>query len=405
MTFGIAGTSRTSRYDIAIVGGGPAGASLAIHLVRREGVSPDRIVIVDKARFPREKPCAGAISQFGVDCLAAIGVSIDVPALTMQGVRILARESAGETAFPMGVLVRRDAFDHHLLETARALGVTVRDGEGLLALARTPKGFVLRVGARAERDSPEAAIDARFVAACDGAGSTTRKLLGLREPDRKGHLYVLENDAGAADEAVKRGVIDFDLSILEDGLEGYYWDFPTPLDGTTKVSRGIYHANFSPRSDVKAVLARHLARRGVDIARVRLKPFSTRPFVARTTTWVRGVVFVGEAAGIDQTTGEGIAQAIAMGGIAAPHLARALVTGDRAFYDYDRAVRSSTVGRHLLQSAFLAPRVYGRFGGPAKRYLLQSEYARASAMRWYHGQALSLGTQLRLGLGLARAVV
>jgi flavin-dependent dehydrogenase len=156
---------------------------------------------------------------------------------------------------------------------------------------------------------------------------------------------------------------------------------------------------------VKDVLARSLARRGIDIAKVKLRPFSTRPFVRRSIAWVPGVVLVGEACGIDQTTGEGIAQAIDMGRIAARHLALAFETGNPRFESYERAVRASTTGRHLLQSAWMARRVYGPFGRPARKFLLHSDYARAAAMKWYRGESLGWGTNLRLGLGLVASVL
>jgi flavin-dependent dehydrogenase len=388
-------------YDVAIVGGGPAGSSTALHLVRREGVRPDRIVVVDKAKFPRDKPCAGAVSQLGLDVLAAVGVDVTVPSVAMNGVRVLSGEDVGETIEHMGLCIRRTEFDAHLLDAARADGVGVRDGDGLCAIERTGSGFAITTTSGAKMTS-------RFVAACDGAGSATRKLLKIREPDRKGHLYVLDTEPAPADSGVKRGLVDFDLTVLDDGLEGYYWDFPTVIEGGAQVSRGIYHANLT-RSDapsgesVKDILGRALARRGIDIAKVKLRPFSTRPFVRRSTAWVPGVVLVGEACGIDQTTGEGIAQAIDMGRLAARHLAVAIKTHDRRFIDYERAVRDSTTGRHLLQSAWLARRVYGAFGHPARRYLLRSAYARGAAMRWYRGEQLSILTQLRLGLGLASA--
>jgi len=386
----------TIDVDVAIGGGGPAGASAALFLVRREGIDPRRIALVDKAVFPREKPCAGAVSQLGVEELASLGVGLRVPSIEMRGVRVLVEGEIGETLYRMGVVVRRSEFDARLLDEARGDGVRVREGEALRAIDPDGRGYRLTTAA--------GIIRARFVAACDGAGSTTRKLLGLREPERKGHLYVLETEALEGDAGPARGLVDFDLSVHEEGLEGYYWDFPTPIGGTTHVSRGIYHANFTPRSDVKAVLGRALAKRGIDIAKVKLKPFSTRPFVRGTTTWVPGLVFVGEAAGIDHTTGEGIAQAIAMGRIAASHLARGLRTGDRRFYGYDREVRSSVIGRHMLQSATLAKLVYAHVGRPARRYLVRSGYAREHAMRWYCGETLSPFTQARLALGIAASI-
>jgi flavin-dependent dehydrogenase len=341
------------------------------------------------------------VSQLGLDVLAAIDVSVSVPSAPMNGVRVLSAGTIGETLSPMGICVRRIELDAHLLELARRDGVVVEDGDGLTSLERGGAGFVL--GTTKGRS-----ITARFVAACDGAGSTTRKLLGLREAERKGHLYVLDTDVLASDSGVKRGLVDFDLSVLDEGLPGYYWDFPTVVDAAPQVSRGIYDANLTREETsrrTKDVLATSLGRRGIDIERVRLRPFSTRPFVHGSTTWVRGVVLVGEACGIDQTTGEGIAQAIDMGRMAARHLADAVRTGSPRFYGYDRELRGSTTGRHLLQSAWLARRVYGRFGGPARRYLLDSSYARDAAMRWYRGESLPWSMQLRLGIGLAASAV
>ena len=383
-------------FEVAIVGGGPAGSSTALHLVRQEEIAAERIVVIDKSIFPRDKPCAGAVSQLGIDELSAIGIEVRVPSVEMRGARVISSDDVGETEYPMGIVIRRTEFDAQLLQDARGDGVCVREGEGLEAIERLEGG-----GHRIT--TSRGSFTARYVAASDGAGSRTRKALGLREPERKGHLYVLDTDVNDKDSGVGRGLIDFDLSVLDDGLEGYYWDFPTPLDGTTKVSRGIYHANFTSRSDVKAVLGRHLAKRNVDIDKVKLRPFSTRPFVPGSTTWQRDLVFVGEAAGIDHTTGEGIAQAIAMGRIAAAHLARALRERRTTFHDYDRDVRESVMGRHLLQSAFLAKVVYGRLGRPARKYLTRSTYAREQAMRWYRGETLPMTNQLKLGLGLLTA--
>jgi flavin-dependent dehydrogenase len=379
-------------FDVAIVGGGPAGASTALHLVREQGIRADRIVVLDKARFPRDKPCAGAVSQLGVDTLHAIGVGIDVPFVAMRGVRVRWEGATGETRCAMGVVIRRTEFDAQLLGDARTDGVVVREGEALSAVDRRAGGFCLT--------TTTGTITARFVAACDGAGSTTRKLLGLREPERKGHLYVLDTALAVSDDGPSRGYIDFDLSVLDDGLQGYYWDFPTLIGGVPHVCRGVYHANLVPGADVKTSLARALARRGIDIADVKLRPFSTRPFVPGSTLARGGLILVGEAAGIDHATGEGIGQAIVMARTAARHLARALRTGGASFDSYAHDVRVSTIGRHMLQSAWLARRVYGRAGNPARRLLLRSSFARDAAMRWYNGSSLPWPTKVRLGLGL-----
>jgi flavin-dependent dehydrogenase len=157
----------------------------------------------------------------------------------------------------------------------------------------------------------------------------------------------------------------------------------------------------TPRADVKADLTRSLAVRGVEVGAVKLKPFSTRPFVRESALALDRLALVGEAAGIDATTGEGIAQAILFGQIAAHHLARAIRLGSGDLRGYARDVRSSRVGRHLLQSAWLARVVYGRRGAPWRRFLSRSDRFREAGMRWYAGEPLGRAEKARLAVGLA----
>ena len=359
--------------DIAIVGGGPAGTSTALHLARAEGSLPERVAIFDKAIHPREKPCAGAVSGWGLDALARIGVPLDVPHVTMRGLRVLDGEDGGASAWGgtgareagLGVVVRRSELDASLWRRAAGDGVRAHDGEALVDLARVPGGWEIVTTKRSLR--------AQLVAACDGAGSTVRKRLGLPEAARKGHLYVLETAPTDRDAGPRAGLCDFDMTPCAWGIEGYYWDFPTVIAGAPHVSRGIYHANFTPRSDVKAILGRALAARGIDIDAVKLKPFSTRPFVEGSLLAIDRLALVGEAAGIDATTGEGIAQAILFGAIAAHHLAQAIRLGSGRLDGYARDVRRARVGRHLLQSAWLARVVYGPRGAAWRRFLARSD--------------------------------
>ncbi len=367
------------RFQIAIVGGGPAGSSTALHLVRACGVDPQSVVVLDKQRHPRDKPCGGAVSTWGLEALAKIGLRDASRSRPMLGLSLVEGRERGTTRGSLGVIVRRDEFDAALLEASRRDGVEVRDGEGLVSLTSEPNGWTL--------GTTRETISAKIVCACDGAGSTVRKLLGLHEPARKGHLYVTDTPPMNADGPVLSGLCEFDFTPVAERVDGYYWDFPTPspMGGDeTWVNRGIYHANLSEARGraVKASLARSLSARGLSIDDVTLRPFSTRPLVPDSVFMHRGVMLVGEAAGIDRSTGEGIAQAILYGEIAARHAARADVSG------YDREVRASRVVRHLRQSAWLARHVYAPHGRAFRKLLLRSEHARDAGIRWYCGDAL-----------------
>jgi len=383
----------TVDVDVCIVGGGPAGTSTAMHLVRAEGVAPSRVVILEKARHPRDKPCAGAISAWGLVALRALDVRLEVPRAEMRGLRVFAGGAVGAHEEPLGVVVRRCEFDASLWRQAVADGVMALDGEPLVALERSPRGWIIQTAARR--------ITARLLAACDGAGSAVRKLLSIPEAARKGHLYVAETAPVAADRGPAAGLCDFDLRVADAGVEGYYWDFPALVDGAPAVNRGIYHANFTARRDLKLDLARSLAERGIDAGRVRFRPYSTRPLVPGAPLHLDRLALVGEAAGIDATTGEGIAQAILTGAIAARHMARALRTGETSLDGYAAEVLSSRVGRHMLQSAWLARRVYGSRGRAWRAFLARNAHAREAGAGWFSGKTLGWDAKVRLGAALA----
>lgn len=126
----------TSQYDIAIVGASIAGASCAIALAP-EGY---RILLLDQAVFPRDKPCGEGIMPQGVQILAEFGLLPEIlaqGATEIRGMRYRNRQGVkAEADFPPGaagisfaVVMRRYCLDNLLLQRAKSFpNVTVREG-------------------------------------------------------------------------------------------------------------------------------------------------------------------------------------------------------------------------------------------------------------------------------------
>jgi flavin-dependent dehydrogenase len=339
----------TRDVDLVIVGGGPAGLSTALH-ARELG---DRMVVLEKHRYPRDKICAGGIGARAFRILERIGVTVDCANVPID---VLALRLAGETVTVrqpgLGVVVRRYDFDHAFAKVAIARGIEVRDGCGVerieidsdRVVVTTETGDVYR---------------ARAVVGADGIGGVVRTQAGFPRGTLRAQVVELDTEAAAGDEP--RDTLVFDLATRD--LHGYAWDFPTLVAGAPMMCRGAYVLRDDRwRGDAPHTrVAEYLARRGLDPTRYKLKRFAERGFEPGAAIARPRVILVGEAAGIDIATGEGIAQAIEYGSVAGPYLVAALARDDLGFADWRRHVTRHHLGRqlrirHAMYRAFYGPR-------------------------------------------------
>ncbi len=162
--------------DVAIAGGGPAGATLAI-LLGRAGL---RVDLYEARRFPRDKPCGEGIMPGGVAVLGRLGLRGAVGGRALSAVRyhgfgLTAAAPFASRAHPETVALaqRRLRLDQVLIDAARATpGVRVHEEAAVEGAAlENGRAVGLRVGGELRR--------AALVVGADGLESPVRRSLGL----------------------------------------------------------------------------------------------------------------------------------------------------------------------------------------------------------------------------------
>lgn len=336
-------------------------------------------MVLDKAAFPRDKICAGAIGARADALLARIGVRVEVPAAPVRGLRV--KSAGGELTarqpHSIGRVVRRHAFDAALLDRARSGGVAVREGVRVTGLRRGARAVTL--------STDQGALTAAAVVGADGVGSVVRRALGFSRGTF--HAQAVEVDTVRVPGDPPDDVLSFDVS--DGDVPGYAWDFPTLVDGEPRMCRGVYvltrGVEASPR-DAGDVLAERLAGLGVN---GRFKRFAERGLSLYEPLAAERVLLVGEAAGIDPVLGEGIPQAIFYGETAAAYLARCARDRDYRFTGYRRAMRRARIGTDLRIRAAAVELVYGRTRPIVERWVTGSEALARAGMSYFAGERVS----------------
>jgi flavin-dependent dehydrogenase len=337
----------TTDRDVLIAGAGPAGIAAAVALAAR--APGTRILCLDKARFPREKPCGGGLTGHAHGALAALGLTLRVPHVACTTGRIAYDAHTRDVALGRAVdVVRRQEFDADLVAQARARGIEVIEGEGLAS-------FMVDAGHVTVVTTTGRALTARVLVGADGAGSRVRRALAVddRPPLR---LFQAEIPMPPALTSALAATMVYDFSAMNDGLRGYVWLFPAP-GGRLNVGAMHYPSRKLSGAAIEARLRAALCRYGITLpAGARGWPaWRYRPGDAVAAPHV---LCVGDAAGIDALTGEGIAVGLEHGPIAASAIADALARGDFRFSGYGAAIARAVVGRELALDGRLAAMLY-----------------------------------------------
>jgi geranylgeranyl reductase family protein len=324
------------RVDVLVAGAGPAGSAAAMRLA----LGGARVLLVDKARFPRDKPCGGGLTGRALRHLPC-----DVEPVVERVVRRLvvraryAARVAKATPDPLIEMTQRRRLDLHLAERAAAAGVDFRDGVGVAAIELDDSGVTARLDGTAVRAS--------FAVGADGANGVVARLAGLGHGIVRG--VALEGNVRWG--AIAREPYD-DSAWVELGVVpgGYGWVFPKGDHANLGVGGWMSEG---PR--LRDHLDRLAGAHGVspsELESVRGHRLPMRELGAPAT---RGrVLLVGDAAGlVDPLSGDGMYEAFVSARIAS----EAILAGKPE--EYEPAL-AAALDRHAAAS-WKAKRVADRY--------------------------------------------
>jgi geranylgeranyl reductase family protein len=343
--------------DVAIIGAGPAGATLAYELLKG-GLKP---LILDKAVFPRTKVCAGGLTVKTLKLLPPdMGAVLENEIHRVKLSFKLGGSFSKAWQQPLLYIMARQRFDAALVERLRQAGGDFGEGEWVEKVAVGPGDSSTIITSRR-------LIRARVVVGADGARSLAARAAGLQPVD----FWRLGLQTEIPRKLISKNTLDVSRTIYLDlgtMADGYAWSFPRgdllligvggPLPRGRQLKR--YHARLLSHLGLKEPrypLAGHLVPHRV----------TPRPIMRG------GVLLVGDAAGLaDFWTGEGIFTALKSARLAAQQIFRFFQGDAGALADYQARVDQEITPE--LAASYQFSKIFNYIGSLAFRCLEDYDY-------------------------------
>jgi flavin-dependent dehydrogenase len=347
--------------EVMIIGGGPAGISTWLHLHKYAPQLADRSLIIEKAVFPRDKLCAGAVGGWSKDILEHLEVELDIPFLSVSDVEFKFGNEIYHLYQPNSYrIVQRIDFDHALVKIAVNRGLELHEDELLIDLVHEQNWIVVKTNKNIYR--------VRALIGADGALSSVRKkMVSTHKPHFAPEIQIFARVDPQYDIEFDEKKIVFDLTPISKGLQGFVYHFPCLRDGAPSMAHGIGDFRIfpdEPRADMKKIFSSELKHRNIY---TEPKYWSSHPlcwFSGEESVSIPNILLVGDAAGIEPAFGGGIHIAFSYGEVAARAIIDAFQDNDFSFHDYKHRLRSHFMGAYIGECTHLARQMYGGSRNP-----------------------------------------
>ncbi|MGK2901555.1 MAG: NAD(P)/FAD-dependent oxidoreductase [Mycobacterium sp.] len=337
------------RYDLVISGGGPAGSAAAWQAARTGA----RVVVLDKAEFPRDKACGDGVTPRALSYIQKMGLADEIDQFHRLNRATIFSPSRWELSFPRrpgmpdhGHGVSRRDLDTMLLNNAESAGAEVRQSAevaGPIVEHGRVTGVTLKGGERVRADA---------VIAADGTYSTVKQ--GLKLTSKYNGYTAIAIRAEMPANRPDSDSLDIYLKLTYQGdqLPGYGWVFPV---GGGRVNIGLGYVNSYKKwqqinatqflAEFMATLPSEWQLPSIDELRKSKALQGWRLPMGFTVwpPWRPGVLFAGDALGAARpVSGAGISKAL-QSGMAAGECAIAALTngGPDDFTNYQQVIEAT----------------------------------------------------------------